>query len=75
VKLDDQNLKKFDLEHRFTNDVHPAVTSADLIVFCTAHRDYLAVADILGYAPRLLAVFDACNLLPENEVSAEYRLR
>jgi UDP-N-acetyl-D-mannosaminuronic acid dehydrogenase len=65
VKRDDQNLQKFGLTEQFTNDLGVALRDAHLIVFCTAHRDYLAVDDVLRHAPRLRGIFDACNLLPE----------
>jgi UDP-N-acetyl-D-mannosaminuronic acid dehydrogenase len=65
VKPDDQNLKKFELEDRFTNDLRSAVAEADLVVFCTAHRDYLAVDEILRQAPGVSGVMDACNLVPD----------
>ena len=67
VKPDDQNLQKFGLTDWFTNDMSTAVARAELLAFCTAHRDYLAIEDILARAPRASAVMDACNLLPQPE--------
>jgi UDP-N-acetyl-D-mannosaminuronic acid dehydrogenase len=67
VKPDDQNLQKFGLTDWFTNDVTEAVAKAELLAFCTAHRDYLAVDDILSRAPRASVLMDACNLLPQPE--------
>jgi UDP-N-acetyl-D-mannosaminuronic acid dehydrogenase len=65
VKPDDQNLQRCGLTDWFTNDVSDAVARAELVVFCTAHRDYLAVDEILSQAPRAAVVMDACNLLPQ----------
>ena len=67
VKPDDQNLQKFGLTERFTNDLSQAVVAADVIAFCTAHRDYFEVDNILSRAPRASVVLDACNLLPQPE--------
>ncbi len=67
VKPDDQNLKSTALATRFTNDLNAAVADAELIVFCTAHRDYLQLTPILSRAARLSGVVDACNLLPRPE--------
>jgi UDP-N-acetyl-D-mannosaminuronic acid dehydrogenase len=67
VKSDDQNLQKFGLTDWFTNDMSEAVAHAELLAFCTAHRDYLAIEDILARAPRAAVVLDACNLLPQPE--------
>jgi UDP-N-acetyl-D-mannosaminuronic acid dehydrogenase len=67
VKPDDQNLKRTGLAERFTNDLAAAVADADVLVFCTAHRDYLDVAPMLSRAPRVAGVVDACNLLPRAE--------
>ena len=64
VKPDDQNLQSTALTDRFTSDLTAAVADADLIVFCTAHRDYLELTPILSRAARVSAVVDACNLLP-----------
>jgi UDP-N-acetyl-D-mannosaminuronic acid dehydrogenase len=64
VKPDDQNLKRTGLTECFTNDLASAVGQAEVLVFCTAHRDYLDVAPILARAPRVKGLVDACNLLP-----------
>jgi UDP-N-acetyl-D-mannosaminuronic acid dehydrogenase len=71
VKPDDQNLLKFGLTDWFTNDVREAVGRAELLAFCTAHRDYFAVDAILSQAPRAAVVMDACNLLPQTRTSSD----
>jgi UDP-N-acetyl-D-mannosaminuronic acid dehydrogenase len=70
VKPDDQNLQRFGLTDLFTNDVGACVAQADLVIFCTAHRDYLAVDEILRRGPQVSAVVDACNLMPDPEARA-----
>ena len=67
VKPDDQNLQRLGLTDSFTNDVSDAVARAELVAFCTAHRDYLRVDEILSRAPRAAVVLDACNLLPYSD--------
>jgi UDP-N-acetyl-D-mannosaminuronic acid dehydrogenase len=63
VKPDDQNLVKLGLEAHFTNDLRTALADASCAFFCTGHREYAErLPVILGLAPRLDAVVDACNL-------------
>jgi UDP-N-acetyl-D-mannosaminuronic acid dehydrogenase len=67
VKPDDQNLRRTGLTEHFTNELSDAVTDADVVVFCVAHRDYLEVEAVLSRAPRATGVVDACNLLPRSQ--------
>jgi UDP-N-acetyl-D-mannosaminuronic acid dehydrogenase len=67
VRPDDQNLRRTALAERFTNDLDTAVAEAEVIVFCTAHRDYMEPSPIIARAPRVAIVVDACNLLPRPE--------
>jgi len=63
VKADDQNLQKMGLARHFTNNLLLALHNAEVVIACTAHRDYTSGSEnILGIAPRLTAVVDACNL-------------
>ncbi len=63
VKPDDQKLKLFKLQDRFTRDARKALEEAEVAIFCTAHRDYLQERSaLLRMAPRLKGVFDGCNL-------------
>jgi len=64
VKSGDQNLERLALTDRFTNHLRDAVAEAEVIVFCTAHRDYMELEPILAEAPRVAGVVDACNLFP-----------
>jgi len=63
VKPDDQNVKKFGLESRFTRDLGRALGGADLVVVCTAHRVYAeGRADIVQRAKGAKGLVDGCNL-------------
>lgn len=65
VKPWDQNVVTSGLAQTFTNDLRSAVADADLLVLCTAHRDYIDVDHILTHAPRASGLVDACNLQPD----------
>jgi UDP-N-acetyl-D-mannosaminuronic acid dehydrogenase len=60
VKPDDQNLEKFGLTAHFTNALDAALEGADVVIMCTAHRDYLAVKDRLRAST--VTVVDGCNI-------------
>jgi UDP-N-acetyl-D-mannosaminuronic acid dehydrogenase len=62
VKADDQNLLKDNQASYFTSDLDKAIDSADYIIMCTAHMDYMENAGKILTAPSLKGVFDACNL-------------
>jgi hypothetical protein len=63
VKPDDQNLTRLGLDGCFTRDAGRALSAADVAFFCTAHGVYAEQgAELLGAAPRLRGVVDACNL-------------
>jgi UDP-N-acetyl-D-mannosaminuronic acid dehydrogenase len=63
VNPDDQNLQKLNLVSNFTNDLSSATQDAEVLIACTAHRDYIGGrAHIIGSSPRLSAVVDACNI-------------
>lgn len=65
VKASDQNIEAAGLGPVFTNDLHSALGTADLVVLCTAHRDYMDIDRVLALAPIASGVVDACNLLPD----------
>jgi UDP-N-acetyl-D-mannosaminuronic acid dehydrogenase len=63
VKPGDQKLKLFNLQECFTRDAGRALENAEVAIFCTAHRDYIQQRHaMLQMAPRLIGVFDGCNL-------------
>jgi UDP-N-acetyl-D-mannosaminuronic acid dehydrogenase len=68
VKPEDQKLKLFKLQDYFTRDARKALADAQIVIFCTAHRDYIQQRQaLLEMAPRLKGVFDGCNLFKKNE--------
>jgi UDP-N-acetyl-D-mannosaminuronic acid dehydrogenase len=63
VKADDQNLEKLGLLHHFTNDLSFALQQVEVVIACTAHRDYSSGREaIIASSSGLRAVVDACNL-------------
>ena len=70
VKGDDQNLRKFDLTAHFTNDVRAAVADAEIVFFCTGHREYMDQREeILDAALSLRGAVDGCNLYQKGPFS------
>ena len=65
----DQNLAKTGLTAAFTQDLERAVSSADLLIACTAHRVYVDGREaLLGAARRAVGVVDACNVWHAKDV-------
>ena len=63
VKSNDQYLLKWNLSSYFTNDIEKAVSSAEYIFLCTAHKMYIdEIKAILGKASGLKGVIDGCNI-------------
>ncbi len=63
VKPGDQKLVKFGLHRHFTRNLEKSLASAEIIIFCTAHKNYLdSIDSILAAAPKLRGVLDGCNL-------------
>jgi hypothetical protein len=68
VKPEDQKLMKFNLQKYFTRDIEEALGSAEVAIFCTAHRMYFQQRDtMLGSAPKLQGIFDGCNLFKKSD--------
>jgi UDP-N-acetyl-D-mannosaminuronic acid dehydrogenase len=68
VKPMDQNLLKFGLEKYFTRDLGQSVATAEVLVFCTAHKLYMEKRDeIFSLANGLRGIVDACNLYSPKE--------
>jgi UDP-N-acetyl-D-mannosaminuronic acid dehydrogenase len=76
VNPHDQNLQRGQLESRFTREMSDALSRADVVFICTAHRAYEEQRGaILELARRDVAVVDGCNLLRPadlNGASARY---
>lgn len=62
VHVTDQNLKRLSLVDHFTNDLAFAVRHAEVLIACTAHRDYASWKTIQTLSPQARIVVDACNL-------------
>ncbi len=63
VKKDDQNLSKFELENYFTNDLQQAISDAEIIIVCTAHKLYIdKEEEITNTNKNLLGIVDGCNI-------------
>lgn len=63
VKPQDHNLRASGLDVCFMTDREKAVSAAEILVFCTAHREYKEGSnDLCAAAPHLKGVFDGCNL-------------
>jgi hypothetical protein len=63
VYPNDQNLRRYGLAELFTRDLAAAVAPAEILIFCTGHRAYMADrAALLKAARRAVGIVDACNL-------------
>jgi UDP-N-acetyl-D-mannosaminuronic acid dehydrogenase len=67
VRPQDQNIVQQGLQELFTNDLEQGLSGADLVFFCTAHREYVATArSLLGSGEPRPKLVDGCNLLPRD---------
>jgi UDP-N-acetyl-D-mannosaminuronic acid dehydrogenase len=75
VKGDDQNLKKAAVTDCFTRDLRTAVADADVLVMCTAHRDYRDGGRdaLMSASPKATALIDGCNLYQPEEIPKKLR--
>jgi len=62
VKTNDQNLLKFDQTGHFTNNLDESLKDADVVIMCTAHKDYIDSEPKIKSVPGLIGVMDACNI-------------
>ncbi|MBK7172718.1 MAG: nucleotide sugar dehydrogenase [Bacteroidales bacterium] len=63
VKDDDQNLEKYDQFGHYTRDLSEALKSADYIILCNSHKEYMDKIDEIVSEPQSLkGVVDACNI-------------
>jgi UDP-N-acetyl-D-mannosaminuronic acid dehydrogenase len=71
VKPEDQKLARFNLQKFFTRDIDKALGTAEIAIFCTAHRQYLEKRErLLKSAPNLQGVFDGCNLFKKSDFNS-----
>jgi UDPglucose 6-dehydrogenase len=67
VRPADQNLARLGLEKIFTRELPQALSRAEIIVFGTAHQQYVRDFDsIVGSAAHLQGVYDGCHLIPKH---------
>lgn len=62
VKPDDQNILKYNQQDYLTRDMDLAIKDAEIIIVCTAHKNYLDKLEVISSASQLAGVMDACNI-------------
>ena len=62
VKVDDQNLLKYNQQEHLTHDLSKALQNAEIIIMCTAHKDYLDTIEQISGGKNLKGIMDACNI-------------
>lgn len=63
VKIDDQNLLKYNQESNFTNSLDEAIKDADYIFICNSHKEYIdSKVKIATGNKKLKGLVDACNI-------------
>jgi UDP-N-acetyl-D-mannosaminuronic acid dehydrogenase len=71
VKPDDQNLLRLGLEGHFTRDLDAALAGAEIVIFCTAHHDYMSLpTSVLPSLTGLAGIVDGCNLYQRSEIES-----
>jgi UDP-N-acetyl-D-mannosaminuronic acid dehydrogenase len=71
VRPGDQNLLRTGLDSYFTRDINEALSAADIVMLCVAHRAYAEDWDDIRRAARAATgVFDGCNLFPRESARA-----
>lgn len=71
VSAADPHLLRAGLGGNFHRDMADALVSAEVVVVCVAHREYLAGGERwLPHAQRLRTVIDACNAYQASEISS-----
>lgn len=66
VKSDDQNILKYNQQDFLTSDLNKALKEAEIILICTAHKEYLTQRERIISGDRLQGIMDACNLYNRN---------
>lgn len=62
VKIDDQNILKFSQQDYLTQNLSEALSDAEIVIICTAHKEYLDRVNQLLNTKSISAVMDACNI-------------
>ncbi len=72
VKPNDQNLIKSHLQKYFTQDIMAALSGAEYLVFCQAHRSYKEdIKAIIKETPHLKGIFDGCNIFSRTDFAGQ----
>lgn len=69
VKFDDQNILKFNQQGYLTQNLEEALDQANVIIVCTAHKEYLDRLNNIVNTQSLLGVMDACNIYKRSTFS------
>ena len=67
VKSNDQNILKYNQQEFLTRDLNVALKDAEIILMCTAHKEYIDQMEKVTSGDRLKAIMDACNIYNRNE--------
>ena len=62
VKLDDQNILKYNQQNYLTQDLNKALQDAEIIILGTAHKEYLDKIEQISSGEKLIGIMDACNI-------------
>lgn len=66
VKSDDQNILKYNQQDYLTSDLNKAVEKAEIIILCTAHKEYMDKIELITSGGSLTGILDACNIYDRN---------
>jgi len=62
VKMDDQNLLRFNQQSHFTRDLDEALHNAEYVFMCTAHKIYTDGFEQIVSNKKIRGLMDACNI-------------
>ncbi len=66
VKSDDQNILKYNQQDHLTHYLNKAIQDAEIILVCTAHKEYLDKIGTIASAEKMKGIMDACNIYKRN---------
>lgn len=67
VKSDDQNILKYQQQDFLTRHLDEAIKNAEIIVLCTAHKEYIDKKHKIISGDHLKGIMDACNIYQISE--------
>lgn len=71
VKSDDQNILKYNQQDYLTRDLNEALKDAEIILMCTAHKEYLDLREKIISTDRLQGLMDACNIYHRDDLQGK----